>query len=329
MLRLSTATALHASVLLAAMLCACKDRQDDLRGDEQLKVLVATDRKLAAEEDALLARRGALQRERGQVRDKRAALVDRKMALPEEDTAGKEELEREESQLVKIETQLADRELQLNKKLEQLLEKKSDLAGQATGNTKEDMLRRREYGIALREKDVARREADIGRRERDMAGREQTLAVRQAKLCPQVATTTVIQRVAERPAGRSYAAADVEPVYRSALRAMREKGLLVADLPPGVDRLVTETRHAVARKDYTQAKFAADQLLSSVRKITIDRAFIGAKISRLSAAMARKPPSGADKEQATGLFRKATAAYGDGRFSAANGVLNQIYGLLR
>lgn len=322
-------TAPVVAALLAVSVGACKDQQDDLRGDEQIKVLVAQDRKLAAEEDSLLARRGALQRERGQVRDKRAELLSRKMALAEEDTAGKEALEREESQLVKLETQLVDRELQLNKRLEQLLDKKSDLTGKAKGSTKDELLRRREYSIALRERDVARREADIGRREREMAGREQTLAVRQAKLCPRVATTTVIQRVPERPKGRSYTAEDVEPVYRSALRAMREKGLLVADLPPGVDRLVTETRHAVASKDYTKAKFAADQLLSSVRKIMIDRAFIGAKISRLSAAMARQKLSGSDRQRATGLFRKATAAYGDGRFSAANKLLNQIYALLR
>lgn len=318
------------AALLAVGVGGCKDRKDDLRQDEQLKVLVAKDRELAAEEDALLTRRGSLQRERGMVRDKRAELVNRKMALAEEDTAGKEALEREESQLVKLETQLVDRELQLNKKLEQLLEKKTDLTGKATGNTKDELLRRREYSIALREKDVARRERDLAGRERDLAGREQSLAVRQAKICPRVATTTtVIQRVTERPKGRSYTADDVEPVYRSALRAMREKGLLVADLPPGVDRLVTETRHAVASKDYTKAKFSADQLLSSVRKIKIDRAFIGAKISRLSAAMARQKLSGSDRQRATTLFRQATAAYGDGRFSAANKLLNQIYALLR
>ncbi len=307
----------------------CK-KQEDLRGDENVKVMVAKDRKLAEQENKLLATRGTLQRERSRMRDKRTALLSRKLALSAEDSTGREKLEREESKLVTLETKLAGQEVQLNQRLQQLLEQKSSLAGKASGSAKESMLRRREYALALREKDLARREKGLASREKQLAGREQSFAVRQAKICPRAATTTVIQRVADRrPGDRSYSRRDVEPVYRAALNAMRTKGLLVADLPAGIDRLVTETRHAVSKKDFSRAKFAADQLLASVRRIRIDRSFIGAKISRLSSTLKRRPAPAKHRTKVAMLFQQATASYGDGRFRDANRKLNKIYGLLR
>jgi hypothetical protein len=60
----------------------------------------------------------------------------------------------------------------------------------------------------------------------------------------------------------------------------------------------------------------------------IDRAFIGAKIGRLSAAIRSNPPGGGNRERVNRLFQQATAAYGDGRFGEANKLLNRIYNLL-
>ncbi len=319
---------------LAASSAGCKERKD-LRGDEALKVVVAEDRKLAKEEQDLLSKRGALRRERVRIRDKRRSLITQKMALTDVDPGKRKALEDEESKLSKLESKLIKQELTLNKRLNKLLVAKTGLVNKAekSAAVKGLLLARREGSLAAREKELARRETELARREKAMAAREQAFALRQAKLCPGRVTTVVQTLPAPAPRRRGgsdkqYKRKDVEPVYRSALNAMRKKGILVADLPPGVDRLVTEVRHAVSKGKYTRAKFAADQLLSAVRRTRIDRGFIGAKIGRLGRAIKRRPPKGSRKATVQRLFQKATGDYGDGRFRAANKKLNRIYALL-
>lgn len=319
-----------AIVLLTAP--ACK-KEDDLRQDESVKVVVATDRKLAEEEAKLLAGRGSLQRSRSTVRDKRAALLTRKLALGEGDAdeQARVQLEKEESELVHLEARLVKQEIALNKKLDSLFEQKSGLVaklGEGSSETKTFLLARREHSIARRERDLGRREAELGTREKLLADRENALAVRQAKICPGRSTVVHVPSAGPRPE-KGYTRKDVEPVYRNTLAMMRKKGILIADLPPGVDRLVTDTRHSVSRGDYAKAKYSVDQLLAAVRGIRIDRAFIGTKIARLSKVIRRSPLKGGKKSQAQRLFREATTDYGDGRFSAANKKLNRIYALLR
>lgn len=312
----------------------CKEKKRH-RKDEDLQAVVAEDQRLMKKEQEILSHRGALQRERSKIRDKRAEIISMKAALKDGDAKGMEELEQEESKLAKLEATLVKQEIGLNKKLQSLLDEKSGLVNKLTAKDKgargrEMLVARREYAIALREKDMSRRESDLARRERDLARRENDLAKRQANLCPRGASTVqVVQAPARGGARDSYTRRDVEPVFRAAMKAMNTKGILIADLPPGVDRLVTETRHGVSKGDYTRAKYAADQLLATVRKIKIDRDFIGGKISRLSSAIRRTKLSGSKKREVTGLFQEATANYGDGRFMSANRMLNRIYGLLK
>jgi hypothetical protein len=313
---------------------SCKKRKD-LRGDEALKVVVAQDRKLAKQEQDLLSKRGALRRERVRLRDKRRSLITQKMALTDVEPGKRQKIEAEESQLSKLESKLIKQELQLNNRLTKLLAAKTGLVDKAekSAGVKTLLLARREGSLAAREKGLARRESELARREKAMAAREQALALRQAKLCPGRVTTVVqtIPAAAPRRRGgseRQYKRKDVEPVYRSALSAMRKKGILVADLPPGIDRLVTSVRHAVSKGKYTKAKYAADQLLSAVRRMRIDRSFIGAKIGRLGRSIKRRPPRASRKATVQRLFQKATGDYGDGRFRAANKKLNRIYALL-
>jgi hypothetical protein len=321
-----------AAAITLLITSGCK-KEDDIRQDESVKVVVATDRKLAEEEAKLLASRGSLQRSRSTVRDKRADLLTRKLALGDDDTDSRTraQLEEEESELVHLEARLAKQEIALNKKLDSLFEQKSGLVaklGKGTEQTKTYLLARREHSIAQRERSLGRREAELGAREKVLAGREHALAVRQAKICP--GRSTVVHVPSARPrTEKAYTRKDVEPVYRNALATMRKKGILIADLPPGIDRLVTDTRHAVSRGDYSKAKYSVDQLLAAVRAIRIDRGFIGTKIAKLSKIIRRSPLKGSKKAQAQQLFRQATTAYGDGRFSAANKKLNRIYALLR
>lgn len=315
--------------LLLLLPAACDEKKKNVRDDEAVKVVVAADRKLAEEETSLLANRGKLQRERVRLQDQRANLLTRK--LTEEDPSAREKIEDEESKLVKLEQRLVKQEMQLNKKLESLVERKGSLVNQAKSSgaqVKALLLARREHSLASREKTLAQRETDVARREKLLAERERSFAVRQARLCPGRVTTVVQAAPAPRRSG-NYSRADVEPVYKAALSTMRRKGIRVADLPAGIDRMVRDIRHAVSNGKYTKAKYAADQLLGAVRAIRIDRAFIGAKIGRLSAATRRRPPKSGRKAKVAQLFQLATADYGDGRFAAANKKLNRIYGLLR
>ncbi len=308
----------------------CKDKKP-LRGDEDVKAVVAEDRRITEKENELLARRGVLQRERNGLRDKRVEIITKKMTLPETDSEGKQELEQEESKLARLEASLVTQELTLNKKLQSLLDQRTGLVDKLGEDKsgKDVLITRREYSVALREKDFARREGVISKREKILAAREQALAERQARGCPKATTVVQSYTPPSSTGGGSYTRKDVEPVYRAALKAMNKKGVLTADLPAGADRLVTEVRHSVSKGDYVRAKYAADQLLATVRKMKINRGFIGTKIDRLSRAIKRTPPSNANREKVNTLFQQATANYGDGRFIRANSRLNRIYSLLR
>lgn len=327
------APGLALALALFLALSACKERAK-IHEDEDLKTVAAADRKLMKRERKLLQRRGSLQRERTRLRDKRAALASKRATLQADDDKGRAELEQEESKLAKLEASLVQQEIGVNKKLQALLTEKSNLVEKLSADSKnatarEMLVGRREYSLSLREKDLARREAELARREKALAAREQALAARQANICPGRGAVQVVQAPASSGGGGSYTRKDVEPVFRAALSAMRKKGILTADLPPGVDRLVTETRHGVSKGEYTRAKYAADQLLATVRKMKIDRAFIGAKIGRLSKVIRRTSLAGERRRKVNSLFQQATANYGDGRFIAANSKLNRIYGLLR
>jgi hypothetical protein len=324
-----TRALLHPLLLLLVVTLAagCK-RKEKLRQDEDLNAVVAADRRLAEQETQLLTRRGNLQRERSGLQDKRAELRTKKLALDESDTKARQELDQEESKLANAEASLVQQEVNLNKKLQSLLDEKTGLVdklgGQGAGQNV--ITARREYSVALRERDVGRREAELAKREKSLAAREESFAERQAKGCGR----SVV--IAAAPpgggsGGGSYSRKDVETAFKAALNAMQAKGILTADLPAGTDRLVTEARHSVSSKDYTRGKYAADQLLATVRAMKIDRTFIGAKISRLSAAIRTNPPR--EKAKVNTLFQQATAAYGDGRFGEANKLLNRIYAQLR
>ncbi len=312
----------------------CKNKKK-LRDDEALEAVVAADRQLMLKEEEIASHRGALQRERKKISDRRAELLTKKAALQESDAQGREALEAEETKLAGLEASLVQQEIDLNQKLQNLFDEKSGLMkkimNKKSSTAREMLIGRREYSVALREKDVARRESELSRREKALALREQAFAKRQATLCPKGATSVqVIQPSSGHGGGKtpSFSRRDVEPVFQAALNAMRTKGILTADLPPGIDRLITEVRHGVGKGDFVRAKYAADQLLATVRNMKIDRAFIGEKINRLSAVIRRAKPTRATRAKVDRLFQGATANYGDGSFLEANRKLNRIYDLL-
>jgi hypothetical protein len=182
--------------------------------------------------------------------------------------------------------------------------------------------------MASREKTVASREAVIASRESALADRERRLALRERDTCSQSATpTTIIQTIDAK--GSKYSKKDVEPVLRKARETMAKKGILAADLPSPAQELEREATQGMARGDYGAAYLAARTLSSSVDAMKIDRAFIAAKIGRLSARMKGVKLDAAKQKPVDQLFADATSRYGDGDFAGANRKLNQIYAMIQ
>jgi hypothetical protein len=133
----------------------------------------------------------------------------------------------------------------------------------------------------------------------------------------------------ELPKGLKYAAKDVEPVYKKALKLMQERGLLADDLPPSAEKLVSEVREAMKKGDFVRAKYDADALLAAVEGVHIDREFITAKMGRLNSAIRSKKLEGDSKRKSQSLLEEITASYGDGKFGQANTKINTVFAMLK
>ena len=311
---------LVATLLLAG--CPPKEKPVDVTPITQ------EEQQLQKNEGELIGQRGALQKERKKLADERAEIIDRRTRLGH-DSAGQAALDDEEKKLLSKEGELEQQESQVNTKLDDLLKMRGELVQKITaqvatapGADPLERAARREQSVAQREKDFARREAEIAEREKAMAEREVREARREKETCGAVA---VAPAKIELPKGLHYSAHDVEPIYRKALKLMDERGILSADLPPGLSHLVDDTREAMKKADFVRAKYDADQLLATVEEIKIDRAFISTKMARLASAMHGKKLEGDKRKEVEGLFQDATANYGDGKFPQANAKINRLF----
>jgi hypothetical protein len=293
--------------------------------------ITAEDESLHKNESDLITQRGALQRERKKIADARAEIVERRSQLGH-DSAGQSVLDDEEKKLLAKESDLSSQESSVNDKLDELLRMRGELVKRATqvvatapGADPLERAAKREQGVAGREHELAERERDVAGREQSIAVREAALAKREHDTCGVVAMPAKI----DLPKGLHYSSKDVEPTYKKALKLMQEKGLLTSDLPPGVSKLVEDTRESMKKADFVRAKYDADQLLATVEEIKIDRSFISVKMARLSAAMRGKKLEGGDKKTVEDLFQEATANYGDGKFPQANAKINRLFALLK
>ena len=306
---------------------------DRLKGTKPVDVAPITveDEALQKSQTDISAERGNLQRERKKLSDARAEIIDRRKQLGH-DSAGQSALDEEEKKLIEAEGSLTSKESELNGKLDDLIKQRADLVKKATAAVSTgpavDPLERaakREQTVAEREKAMAAREKEVAQREKDIADREARQARREKETCGAVPAPVQI----DIPKGLKYSSKDVEPTYKKALKLMQERGLLDADLPPGAQRLIEETRDAMKKADYGRAKYDAESLLAAVEDIKIDRAFISAKMARLAAAMRGKKLEGDHRKTVEELFQEATANYGDGKFPQANGKINRLFSILR
>ncbi len=318
------AIALGAGLLLSV---SCKG--GDKQGGEAAKQAIEQGETISKEEDSLLARRDALVKARQRIRDERDALDAQRLAALAAggDTA---EIDTKVRKLIAEEGGLLDEEEGLNKRYKEIIRQRREMldvlatsggGGEAAGGAA--AVAGRERSIASREKGLSDQAAKLAVREEKLALREAAFAKREAQMCGiAAAPATIIKTVDVK--GSSYTKRDVEPLLKKARSYMSKKGIRRSDLPEPARDLEKEATKAMAEGDFGRARFAANQLVSTVRSIKINKAFIQAKIGRLNSAVSgKKLSSKIDK-----LFRQATENYGDGKFSSANKKLNKIYGLI-
>jgi hypothetical protein len=280
--------------------------------------VLASQEKASAEEDEILKRRDALLNTRLELRTKRAELAEKRNAIRAEggDTS---EIDKEAQALLDEESGLVDQEKDLNAKLDSILSDRRAMVQALTAGGDAAGAPGREAAVAAREKDLARREQKLGEREAALAAREESLATKWKDSCGGGGTTTIVQTIDAK--GSKYTKNDVAPLLARARAEMNDKGILKGDLPEPVRDLENEATAAMAKGDYGQAHFAAQQLLGNVKAIKIDKAFIAAKIGRLNAAVKGKALTPAIEQ----LFREATENVADGKFKDANRRLNKIF----
>jgi hypothetical protein len=285
-------------------------------------------KELTGEEEALLQRRDALLNSRRKLSEKRRELVQERQRILASggDTS---ELDQKVAELSEEEDKLGQREDELNQEFENLLEQqRALLASIASQGDDSAQVAAREAGMAGREKTLSSREGRLAEREAALAERERKLALRERDTCGVATATTIIQQ-APPPEGSKYRKKDVEPILKRARQQMSRQGILASDLPGPVQGLEKEATRAMEKGEYGSAHFAASQLLTNVKAMKIDKAFIQAKIGRLSAAMKGTTLEDKIQGKVDELFKQATSNYGDGNFSRANRQLNEIWALIR
>ncbi len=311
--------ALGAGLLLFV---GCK--ASDKEGGEAAKKAIEQNETISKEEDSLLARRDALVKARQRIREERDALDERRRTAV---AAGVDtgDIDTKVKQLIAEESGLLDEEEGLNKRYKEIIRQRREMMDvlATTGGGETAGVASREKSIASREKGLSDQAAKLAEREEKLALREAAFAKREAQMCGIAAAPATIIRTVD-VKGSSYTKKDVEPLLKKARSYMSKKGIRRSDLPDPARDLEKEATSAMAEGDYGRARFAANQLVSTVKSIKVNKAFIQAKIGRLNSAVSgKKLSSKVDK-----LFREATEYYGDGKFRSANKKLNKIYGLI-
>lgn len=309
-----------------AMGLACKGGEKASKDEKRTAKAVVNAKDKAAMD--LKSRREALMKARARIRERRRKLQEelKKIQASGGDTKVVtkkiENLRNDENSLIEDQAKWIQRSDQYLRRLEA----KVDNLNTAPRSDSERLVAQAGV-LAAREKSVAEREARVGKREAALAERERKVAKREQLECAvSPAPTTIVRTVDVK--GSKYTRRDVDPLLRSARRLMSRRGILRSDLAGPARNLEREATRAMKKGDYGAARFAAATLVATVRSLRINKAFVAAKMSRLSRYMKGKKLSSSKQAKVDGLFRQATRYYGDGRFRRANSRLNRIYGVI-
>jgi hypothetical protein len=296
----------------AAPVAGCKNKgSGEATADpEALKA----QQELIARRDKLLDARKKLQAERDKI-DLEIKDIESKGGDAAEQIKKRAELD------TQLETSTSDLISMVNGKLD-AMKQSSDKSANVAG---------REAEIASRERAVADREARIAERERALTQRDFESAQRWKDSCNTGAAPLIIQQAA--PKSGKYTNSDVTALIQKAKSAMSRKGLINSDLPGPSQGLEGEASKAINDGDTSKAYFAAAQLVATVDAIQVNRAFIQAKMARISAQVKTAKAAGsldeaANKELAT-ILGDVMQKYNDGDFGAANKRLNNLAAKLK
>ncbi len=237
-----------------------------------------------------------------------------------------------------IESKGGDASEQIKKRAEldsQLETSNSDLISMVNGkldamkqsNDKSAGVAAREAEIASREKSVAEREARVAEREKALVPRDFESAQRWKESCNTAGAPLIIQQAA--PKSGKYTNSDVTALIQKAKAAMNKKGLITSDLPGPAQGLESEAGKALNDNDMSKAYFAAAQLVASVDAIQVNRAFIQAKMARMSAEVKKAKLDEATNKELADILGDVMQKYNDGDFSAANRRLNTLAAKLK
>lgn len=160
-----------------------------------------------------------------------------------------------------------------------------------------------------------------------LSGVEAKLNAVLEKLDKMPASTVVIPPLAS-SGGKTVKRSVVEKANKEVQGAIGRKGLQIADLPPAVQGHNAAIKKAMAAGDYALAYDYVNQLQDVVKQIEIDRAFVEAKMQRLSQLQREHPPEKSVEAEMAQRFEKLTKLFTDGKYALANREINEIAGLL-
>jgi hypothetical protein len=184
----------------------------------------------------------------------------------------------------------------------------------------------RETALALREKDLAQREAALAARQTEWVKLQDSSAARWKEQCNTGGGPMIVLPPPSK--GGNYGRTDVDQAYGRAKAVMRQKGLLASDLGPGAS-LDGEAQAAMAKSEWAAAYQAAVQLARYAEAVKVDKAFISAKMNRLSARVKANKPDEALQKQLDAGLNDIGNLFLAGNHTAANVRLNQLYALVR
>lgn len=292
----------------AAPVVGCKNKgsTEEAPDPDALKA----QQELIARRDKLLDARKKLQAERDKI-DLEIKDIESKGGDAAEQIKKRAELDSQ------LETSTSDLISMVNGKLD-AMKQSSDKSANVAG---------REAEIASRERSVAEREARIAERERALLQRDFEAGQRWKDSCNTGGAPLIIQQAA--PKSGKYTNTDVTALIQKAKNAMAKKGLINSDLPGPAQGLEGEASKSINEGDMSKAYFAAAQLVATVDAIVVNRAFIQAKMARISAQVKSAKVDEATNKELAEILGDVMQKYNDGDFAAANKRLNNLAAKLK
>lgn len=195
--------------------------------------------------------------------------------------------------------------------------------------------------VRAREEAVAKREAFLAAREKEVAAREATAAQSMAELKALMeALRNDVSELKNTPqalpqpsapiAGPAVTKAQVLRSVRAIRQKMAVKGMLIEDLPQGMQTFVQVANQASGGREAQSAQNLCDRVAQSVDATPINHAFVEGKMARINRTLGAHSAKldGTNQKKVQDLLSEATDAFSDGRYDRANKKINQICALL-